>query len=49
MCIRDSTAPVDTVLGVPVYPVIHIDTRQKIFVSLDDINSVSVEDALGEL
>ena len=45
----EDTAPVDTVLGVPVYPVIHIDTRQKIFVSLDDINSVSVEDALGEL
>ena len=43
------SAPIDTVLGVPVYPVIHIDTRQKIFVSLDDINSVSVEDALGEL
>ena len=45
----EDTAPIDTVLGVPVYPVIHIETRQKIFVSLDDIKKVSIEDALGEI
>ena len=45
----EDIAPVDTVLGVPVFPVVHIDTREKIFVSLDDITAVSVDDALGEL
>ena len=45
----EDTAPIDTVLGVPVFPIIHIETRQKIFVSLDDIKKVSLEDALGEL
>jgi len=45
----EDTAPVDTVLGVPVFPVVHIDTREKIFVSLDDITAVSADDALGEL
>ena len=45
----EDIAPIDTVLGVPVYPVIHIETRQKIFVSLDDIKKVSIEDALGEI
>ena len=45
----EDIAPVDTVLGVPVFPVVHIDTREKIFVSLDDITAVSADDALGEL
>ncbi len=36
----EDTAPIDTVLGVPVFPIIHIETRQKIFVSLDDIKKV---------
>ena len=45
----EDTLPSDTVLGVPVFPVVHIDTREKIFVSLDDITAVSADDALGEL
>mgnify|MGYP001158443709 FL=1 len=44
----DDTAPVDTILGVPVFPVIHNDTKQKIYVSLDDIEQISPDDALGE-
>ena len=45
----DDTAPVDTILGVPVFPVIHNSTKQKIYVSLDDIEKVSFDDALGEI
>ena len=31
-------------LGVPVFPVIHNSTKQKIYVSLDDIEKVSFDD-----
>ena len=30
-------APVDTVLGVDIFPVVHVKTQEKIFVSLEDI------------
>ena len=33
----EDLAPVDTVLGVDIFPVIHIASNEKIFVSLDDI------------
>ena len=33
----EDQAPVDTVLGVDIFPVIHIASNEKIFVSLDDI------------
>ena len=60
MCIRDrkkdddvetleDTLPSDTVLGVPVFAVLHTNSNSKIFVSMDDIEPVSVEDALGEI
>ena len=45
----EDTAPVDTVLGVPVFAVLHTNSNSKIFVSMDDIEPVSVEDALGEI
>ena len=33
----DDEPPVDTVLGVEIYPVIHVSTQEKIYVSLEDI------------
>ena len=33
-------APVDTVLGVDIFPVVHVKTQEKIYVSLEDINDV---------
>ena len=33
----EDQAPVDTILGVDIFPVIHIASQEKIFVSLDDI------------
>ena len=30
-------APVDTVLGVDIFPVVHVKTQEKIYVSLEDI------------
>ena len=33
----EPTAPSDTILGVDVFPVIHIATQSKIFVSAEDI------------
>ena len=40
----EPVAPVDTVLGVEIFPVIHIPTQTKIFVSAEDINEVGIED-----
>jgi len=36
MTFEDQT-PVDTILGVDIFPVIHVASKEKIFVSLDDI------------
>ena len=33
----DDEPPVDTVLGVEIFPVIHVSTKEKIYVSLEDI------------
>jgi hypothetical protein len=33
----EDQAPVDTILGVDIFPVIHIASQEKIFVSLEDI------------
>jgi len=33
----DDEAPVDTILGVEIFPVIHVKTQEKIYVSLEDI------------
>ena len=33
----DDEAPVDTVLGVEIFPVVHVKTQEKIYVSLEDI------------
>ena len=33
----DDQAPIDTVLGVEIFPVIHMKTQEKIYVSLEDI------------
>ena len=33
----EDQAPVDTILGVDIFPVIHVASNEKIFVSLDDI------------
>jgi len=40
----EPVAPTDTVLGVEIFPVIHIPTQTKIFVSAEDINEVGIED-----
>ena len=36
----DDEPPIDTVLGVEIYPVIHAQTQEKIYVSLEDIKDV---------
>ena len=35
--VYEDEAPVDTVLGVDIFPVIHINSQEKIYVSLEDI------------
>ena len=34
----DDEAPIDTVLGVDIFPVVHRKTKEKIYVSLEDLN-----------
>ena len=36
----DDEAPIDTVLGVEIFPVVHVQTQEKIYVSLEDIKDV---------
>ena len=36
----DDEPPVDTVLGVEIFPVIHVKTQEKIYVSVEDIKNV---------
>ena len=33
----DDVAPIDTVLGVEIFPVVHMKTKEKLYVSLEDI------------
>jgi len=33
----DDEAPIDTVLGVEIFPVVHVKTQEKIYVSLEDL------------
>ena len=33
----DDESPIDTVLGVEIFPVVHDKTQEKIYVSLEDI------------
>ena len=33
----DDEAPIDTVLGVDIFPIVHVKTKEKIYVSLEDI------------
>jgi hypothetical protein len=42
----EDTPAADTILGVDVFPVIHIKTKQKIFVSAEDIKEVDIGDHL---
>ena len=42
----EDTSPEDTILGVDVFPVIHRKTKQKIFVSAEDIKEVDIGDLL---
>ena len=37
----DDEAPIDTVLGVEIFPVIHVQSQEKIYVSLEDIKDAS--------
>ena len=38
VAVFDDQAPIDTVLGVEIFPVIHMKTQEKIYVSLEDLN-----------
>ena len=40
----EATAPVDSILGVDVFPVIHVPTQSKILVSAEDNKEVGIED-----
>jgi len=42
----EDTAPEDTILGVDVFPVIHRKTKQKIFVSAEDIKEIDIGDLI---
>ena len=42
----EDTPPADTILGVDVFPVIHRKTKQKIFVSSEDIKETDIGDLL---
>ena len=42
----EDTSPTDTILGVDVFSVIHKKTKQKIFVSAEDIKEVDIGDLL---
>ena len=42
----EDTPPTDTILGVDVFPVIHQKTKQKIFVSSEDIKEADLGDLL---
>ncbi len=42
----EDTPAADTILGVDVFPVIHTKTKQKIFVSAEDIKEVDIGDLL---
>ena len=33
----DDEAPLDTILGIDIFPIIHVKTQEKIFISLEDI------------
>jgi len=33
----DDEAPIDTILGVDIFPVVHVKTQEKIYISLEDI------------
>ena len=33
----DDEAPIDTILGVDIFPVVHIKTQEKIYVGLEDL------------
>jgi len=35
--VTQDTAPIDTVLGLEIFPVIHDDTKETIYISLEDI------------
>jgi hypothetical protein len=37
----EDESPVDTILGVEIFPVIHVKTQEKIYVSLEDISDDS--------
>ena len=37
----EDEAPVDTILGVEIFPVIHIKSQEKIYISLEDIKDDS--------
>ena len=34
----DDEAPIDTILGVDIFPVVHLKTKEKIYVGLEDLN-----------
>ena len=36
----DDEPPIDTVLGVEIFPVVHEKTQEKIYISLEDIKDV---------
>ena len=34
----DDEAPIDTILGIDIFPVVHLKTKEKIYVGLEDLN-----------
>ena len=37
----EDESPVDTILGVEIFPVVHVTSQEKIYVSLEDIKDAS--------
>ena len=38
----DDEAPVDTILGVDIFPVVHVKTQEKIYVGLEDLSNEKI-------
>ena len=39
----EDESPVDTVLGLDIFPVLHIKSQEKIYISLEDVNETKME------
>ena len=41
----EDESPVDTVLGLDIFPVLHIKSQEKIYISLEDVNETKMDNS----